>query len=166
MALDKQHIADALKRAIRGEKDGYKFYNIMADKAVNPDAKRKLENLRDDEVQHEKVLRDLFRKYVGVEVGELPEHGLSALTEVFRKGQVESLKTEMQFLNLAIEAELAATKFYEEERDLTDDDQFREIFDRLAHEEHGHYELLQAEKEALSGNYSWFSIDGTSPMEH
>ena len=166
MAKDKQHIAEALRRAIRGEEDGYKFYNIMAEKSANPDAKRKLEGLRDDEIRHKKTLIDLFAKYVGGEVGELPEKGLSALTEVFRKGRFDELKTEMQFLNLAIEAELAATKFYQDERDMFDDPKFQELFDTLAEEEHGHYELLQAEKEALAGNYSWFSIDGTSPLEY
>ena len=166
MAKDKQHIADALKRAIKGEEDGFKFYNIMAEKSVNPDAKRKLQGLRDDEIRHKQTLIDLFAKYVGGPVGDLPEKGLSALTEVFRKGHFEDLKTEMQFLNLAIEAELAATKFYQDERDMFDDPKFHELFDALAEEEHGHYELLQAEKEALAGNYSWFSIDGTSPQEY
>ena len=166
MTQNKQHIADALKRAIRGEEDGFKFYHIMVGKTKNPDARRKLENLRDDEVRHKKTLVDMFAQYVGGPIGELPEKGLSALTEVFHKGQVDTLTTEMQFINLAIEAELAATKFYQEERDMTDDPKFQEIFDQLAEEEHGHFELLQAEKEALAGNYSWFSIDGTSPQEY
>ena len=50
--------------------------------------------------------------------------------------------------------------------DLVDDEEFRVIFDRLAEEEHGHYELLQAEREALTGNYFWFGLDDASPMEH
>ena len=72
----------------------------------------------------------------------------------------------MEFLNLAIEAELAATRYYQEERDLVDDPTFQQIFDQLADEEHGHFELLQAEKEALSGNYSWFGYDEGAPLEH
>lgn len=91
--------------------------------------------------------------------------GLSVLTEIFRKGQVSELKNEMEFLNLAIEAEIAATKYYQTQRDLIDDEQFTAIFDRLAEEEHGHFELLMAEREALSGNYSWFGYGDSSPME-
>jgi rubrerythrin len=73
--------------------------------------------------------------------------------------------TEMEFINLAIEAELAATKYYREERELIDDPKFRKLFDRLAEEEHGHFEILQAEKEALSGNYSWFALGAGAEME-
>ena len=166
MSNSKEHIAEVLLRAMRGEEDGYKFYGIMAEKATNPDAKRKLEGLRDDEVGHKKALVELWEKYVGGEIGELPEKGLSVLSEVFAKGRFSELKTEMEFINLAIEAELAASKFYQAERDLVDDESFKEILDRLADEEHGHYELLQAEKDAMSGNYHWFSYDGSSPMEH
>ncbi|MBD3258061.1 hypothetical protein GF377_06475 [candidate division GN15 bacterium] len=166
MSKSKEQIAEILKTAIRGEEDGYKFYNIMVDKTVNPTAKRKLEGLRDDEIEHRRVLVEMYQKFVGGEVGELPERGLSVLTEVFNKGKVESLNTEMEFINLAIEAELAATKFYQQERDAVDDPEFGKLLDQLADEEHGHFELLQAEKDALAGNYSWFGYDTGSPLEH
>jgi rubrerythrin len=166
MSNSKAHIAEVLRRAIRGEEDGYKFYGLMVDKADNPDARRKLEGLRDDEIGHKKTLVELFAKYVGGEIGELPAKGLSVLSEVFAKGHFSELKTEMEFINLAIEAELAATKFYQKERDLVEDPEFARILDRLAEEEHSHFELLQAEKDAMSGNYHWFSYDGSSPMEH
>jgi rubrerythrin len=152
--------------AIKGEEDGYKFYNLLAEKASNPEARRKLENLRDDEIRHKQTLMEIFDKHVGGPVGDLPARGINALAEVFRKGHLEERTTEMEFINLAIEAELAATRYYQEERDLVDDDTFREIFDRLAAEEHTHFELLQAEKDALGGNYSWFGYDETSPLEH
>jgi len=166
MTKSKQQIAEALRTAIRGEEDGFMFYDIMARKAVNPEARRKLENLRDDEVRHKRTLHHLYEQYVGGEIGPLPEKGLSVLSEVFRKGQVAQLKTEMQFISLAIEAEIATARFYQTERNLTDDPIFQQVFDRLAEEEHSHFELLQAEKEALAGNYSWFSIEGTQPLEH
>lgn len=166
MATDKEHIAEVLRKAIKGEQDGYKFYNLLAEKATNQDARRKLENLRDDEIRHEETLRAIFDKHIGGEIGALPDRGINALAEVFRKGRLEERKGEMEFLNLAIEAELAATKYYQQERDLIDDPTFREVFDSLADEEHGHFELLQAEKEALAGNYSWFGYDEGSPLEH
>ena len=162
----KGKVAEALKVAIKGEEDGYYFYNLLAEKSVNPDAKRKLENLRDDESRHKVTLVEIYKKHVGGEVGELPAKGLTPLVEIFRKGQAIQLKSEMEFINLAIEAELAATKYYQEERELIDDAVFRDIFDQLAEEEHRHYELLMAEKEALSGNYFWFGYGDTSPQEY
>lgn len=165
MSEAKEKIAETLRKAIKGEEDGYYFYNLLSEKATNEAAKKKLENLRDDEIRHKETLEEIFHQHIGPDIGELPEKGITALAEVFRKGHLEERKTEMEFLNLAIEAELAATKYYQEQRGLIDDDKFREIFDQLADEEHHHYELLMAEKEALSGNYYWFGYDGVSPME-
>jgi len=166
MTDEKEKTAEILRRAIKGEEDGYKFYNLLAQKTTNGDARRKLENLRDDEVRHKKILIGLFHQYIGAEVGPLPEKGLTALTEVFRKGKLEERKTEMDFINLAIEAELATMKYYQQERQLINDPEFQKVFDQLAEEEHSHYELLMAEREALSGNYYWFGYDDAAPMEH
>jgi rubrerythrin len=165
MTDSKKKIAEVLKRAIRGEEDGLKFYGIMAGKATNPDAKRKLEGLRDDEIGHKNVLIELYGQHVGGEIGPLPDKGVGVLAEVLARGKVNQIKSEIEFINLAIEAELATTKFYRQERGLVDDSEFGDILDRLADEEHSHYELLQAEKEAIGGNYHWFSYDSTSPLE-
>ena len=166
MTATKQKVADVLKKAIKSEEDGLTFYDLLSRKATNADAKRKLENLRDDEARHKKTLIDIFHKQVGGEVGSLPKEGLTPLAEVFRRGQLEERKTEIEFINLAIEAELAATKYYQQERNLFDDPKLRDVFDRLAEEEHSHYELLMAEREALGGNYYWFSYNDSSPMEY
>ncbi len=162
---DKQMLADLLKTAIKGEIDGYTFYDLLAKRATDDDARRKLEGLRDDEKRHRVTLEEMYHKYVGGEIGELPEKGLTPLAEVFRKGQLDKRKTETEFINLAIEAELAATQYYQEKMESSSDAQFREIFDRLAAEEHSHYELLQAEKQALGGNYHWFSFGEGAPLE-
>jgi len=161
----KRDIKVILKKAIKGEEDGYYFYDLLAQKATNSDAKRKLEQLRDDEIRHKETLIGLYNQYVGGEIGKLPSRGINALARVFRKGHVMERHTEMEFLTLAIEAELAATKYYREERHSIDDPKFAQIFDQLAEEEHHHFELLQAEKNALTGNYYWFGYDASAPLE-
>ncbi len=166
MTETKETISHVLKTALKGEEDGYRFYDLLARKATNKEARRKLEMLRDDESRHQATLKQIYAKHVGGEIGPLPEKGLTALAEVFRKGRLEERQTEMEFIDLAIEAELAATNYYQEQRQLVDDAEFRKIFDRLADEEHRHYELLMAEREALAGNYYWFDYDGASPVEH
>ncbi len=166
MTDQNQEVADILRMAIKGEEDGYFFYDLLSKKATNQDAKRKLQNLRDDEKRHKATLIEIFHKHIGDEIGELPPRGINALAEVFRRGHLEERKSEMEFLNLAIEAEIAATKYYQEQRELIKDSTFQAIFDQLADEENGHYQLLMAEKEALSGNYYWFEYDESSPMEH
>lgn len=165
MVNSKRSIATVLKKAMKGEEDGYYFYNLLAEKATNAEARRKLERLRDDEIRHKETLVAIFDQYVGGDIGKLPAKGINALAQVFRKGHIMERRSEMEFINLAIEAELAATKYYREERDLVDDPKFRKIFDELADEEHGHFEILQAEKEALAGNYTWFGYDNGAPLE-
>jgi rubrerythrin len=166
MSEEKAKVAEILRRAIKGEEDGYKFYNLLAEKTTNPDAKRKLEHLRDDEKRHRETLIEIYHKEIGPEVGELPDKGIGALAQVFRKGHLEERKTEMEFIDLAIEAELAATDYYHEQRDAVDDEAWKKVFDQLATEEHTHFELLQAERDAISGNYYWFGYDSGSPLEH
>ncbi len=166
MDNEKKKAAEVLKRAMRGEEDGYRFYDLLSKKASNSTAKKLLESLRDDEIRHKQTLQEIWDRHIGGEVGELPDKGLSVLTEIFRKGHVEDRHTEIEFVNLAIEAELAATRYYKAERDLIEDETFRNIFDKLADEEHHHFELLQAEKDAMGGNYSWFEYDDTQPLEH
>lgn len=166
MSDEKSKAAESLRRAIKGEEDGHKFYNLLSKKATNPSARRLLEGLRDDEVRHKQTLVEIFDKFVGGEIGPLPERGISPLAKAFREGHLEDRKTEMEFINLAIETELAATRYYQNERKLFDDPEFVALFDRMAEEEHHHFELLQAEKDALAGNYNWFGYDSGSPMEH
>ncbi|HUV31113.1 MAG TPA: ferritin family protein [Acidobacteriota bacterium] len=165
MSEAKQHVAEVLRRAIKGEVDGHRFYKLLAEKAANADAKRKLEGLRDDEFRHRQTLHGLFEKHVGGDVGRLPDEGISVLSEIFSKGQLHESRTEMEYISLAIEAELAATKYYQQERDLIDDPSFKAVFDELAEEEHSHFQLLQAEKDALGGNYSWFGYEEGAPLE-
>jgi rubrerythrin len=157
--------ATLLKSAIKGEEDGYRFYGFLAEKTANEEARIRLEHLSDDEKRHKATLVNLYRKYIGGEPGELPEKGIGPLDKVFEKGRLKRLKSEMEYINLAIEAELAATKFYKMGRDAVDDKEFKDILHQLSEEENGHYEWLMAERTALSGGYFWFSNDGSSPME-
>ncbi len=165
MERTRSNIADILRKAIKGEEDGYRFYHLLSEKATNADARRKLENLRDDERRHRDTLVGIFDKYVGGEIGPLPAHGIGALYKVFERAAARERRSEMEFITLAIEAELAATKYYQDERNVVDDPAFRDIFDQLAAEEHRHFELLQAEKEALAGNYHWFAYGDGAPLE-
>jgi len=157
--------ATLLKHAIQGEIEGFTYYDLLSKLATNEDAVRRLENLRDDEKRHWNILTDMFNKHVGGEIGELPDQGVSALAEAFDKGRLKNLKSEMEYINLALEVEMATMKFYKSGAESIDDPEFKDVLYRLADEENGHYEILMAEKSALAGNYFWFSADGTAPME-
>jgi rubrerythrin len=157
--------ASLLKSAIKSEIDGFTFYDLLAREVDNSDAKRRLESLRDDEARHRVRLIELYRKHVGGEPGALPAEGVSPLEEAFVKGGLKKFKSEVEYINLAIKAEIAAAKFYKEGAASIDETDFKDILEQLADEENGHYEILMAEREALAGNYYWFIADGTSAME-
>ncbi|MCX6827360.1 MAG: ferritin family protein [candidate division Zixibacteria bacterium] len=154
-----------LRSAIKSEEDGYTFYSLLSKKAINPEAKSRLEHLRDDEKRHKSVLLGLFKKYVGGGIGNLPAKGIGPLNSVFEKGKLKKLKSEMEYINLAIKTELAAARFYKEGIVAIKDKEFADILYQLSEEENSHYEILIAEREAMAGNYFWFSTDATSPME-
>ncbi len=166
MEHTKEEIGVILKKAIKGEEDRYAFYRLLADQADDTNAKKILEKLCNDETRHKETLIELYKKYVSEELGALPDKGIDSLSEVIKKGHEVNKNTEIDLINLAIEAEIAATKYYQDQRNLIDNPVFREIFDKLAAEEHDHYEMLTAERNAISGNHHWFSYDHNSPMEH
>jgi rubrerythrin len=165
MTVDIESGKELLKRAIKGEVDGLRFYSYLAEKVDNKDARRKLTTLASDEKRHKAILTDIYRKLYKEEVGELPEQGINALAKFFDTKKAKGKTSEMEFIDLAIDAELAATKFYKEEAKRLEDSELKEIYVELSEEEFSHYESLMAEKEALSGNYHWFSLDEGAPME-
>lgn len=154
-----------LKSAIKSEIDGFTFYDLLAKQAENVEAKRRLENLRNDEARHRATLIDIYKKEIGGDIGALPEKGVSPLEKAFVQGKLKKFNSEVEYINLAIEAELDAVKFYKEGAKVIGDEGFKKILLKMSEEENSHYEILMAEREALSGNYFWFSSDGTSPME-
>jgi rubrerythrin len=156
---------ELLKQAIKSEMDGQRFYNFLAEKATNADAQRKLSNLAGDEVRHEKALKAIYKSIYGDELTDIPEKGVGVLSKFFDNPEGREDMTEIQYIDLAIEAELAATEYYKKQAKLAESEKFRKIYDSMAAEEFSHFELLQAEKDALSGNYYWFSFGDSSPME-
>ena len=163
---NKKKLAVALKAAIKGEVDGFEFYKLLAEKATNDEAKSRLEELRDDEARHKEVLYDLYDLTIGGRPEQLPEQGINVLAKLFSRGKLDPRKSEMEIIDFAIEAELAAVKFYQAAQGEFEDPQLLALFDQLADEEHSHFEILQAEKQAFGSNYHWFSADIGQPLEH
>ena len=156
---------ELLKRAIKGEYDGLRFYTYLSEKIVNQEAKMKLTGLASDEKRHVAILETMFKKLYKEEVGELPKEGINALAKFFDGSKAKDKHSEMQFIDLAIEAELAATNFYRSGANDVGDQELKKLYLELADEEFRHYESLQAEKSALGGNYYWFGFGENSPME-
>lgn len=156
---------EVIKQAIVAEIDGQRFYTQLADRTNNEEAKRKLTNLAQDEMRHESILIEVYKKLHGEEVGDLPTEGISILSKFFRDNENKENLSEIQYIDLAIEAELAATKYYKEGAETAPTEDIKKLYENMAAEEYGHFESLQAEKDAISGNYYWFGYDDSAPME-
>ncbi len=154
-----------LKQAIRSEIDGRRFYEFLADKTKNPDAKRKLTTLAGDEKRHESILYRIYEKKFGKKVDEVPEQGVGVLSKFFASPEKREGLSEVQYIDMAIEAELAATEYYKSEAKKAEDDETKKIFMRMAEEEYSHFESLQAEKSSIGGNYYWFEFDESRPLD-
>ena len=82
-----------LKSAIKSEIDGFTFYDLLAKQAENEDAKRRLENLRNDEARHRAYLTEMYKKEVGGDIGALPEEGVGPLQKAFVGGKLKKFNS-------------------------------------------------------------------------
>lgn len=156
---------DLIKQAIVAEIDGQKFYKFLSAKATNPDAKRKLDNLAQDEVNHEALLIKMYNDIYGEEVDELPKDGVGVLSKFFAEHREREDLSEMQYIDMAIEAELAATNYYKSGSTDAPNEEIKKLCDGMAEEEFRHYESLKAERESLSGGHFWFGFSEGAPLE-
>ena len=165
MEIEKLTIEDVLGLAVKTEIQGRKFYLELSEKVTNPDVKKKIISLADDEKRHERIVCDFYRQILGKEPQNLPEKGVPDIVKAIRSMNPTERTDLLKLLDMAIEAELLAAKFYARGAKLTDDSKTRKAFEELAKEEEGHYNMLVAEKSALSGDLYWFSMGDTGIME-
>lgn len=165
MKIDDMSIEKVLGMAVKTEIQGRKFYLKLSEKVSHPEAKKKIVSLARDEERHEAIIRGLYKKILGVEPDKLPDKGIPDIVKAISSMKVDDKSQVLQVLDMAIEAELLAAKFYQRGAVLTTDSKTREIFEELEGEEDGHYNLLVAEKASLSGDLYWFSMGESSLME-
>lgn len=165
MEIEKLTIEDILGMAVRTEIQGRKFYLELSEKVTNPEVKKKIVSLADDEKRHERIVVDFYRKILGKEPRDLPDKGVPDIVNAIRSMNLTEKTDLLKLLDMAMEAELLSAKFYARGARITDDSKTRETFEELAAEEDGHYNMLMAEKSALSGDLYWFSREDPTIME-
>ena len=108
---------------------------------------------------------DLYRQILKTEPRDLPSEGIPDILDAIRTMDVTEKTELLKLLDLAMEAELLSAKFYARGAKISDDIKTRKVFDELAREEDGHYNMLAAEKSSLSGDLYWFSRSDPTIME-
>ncbi len=140
-------VQEALKLAIRAEKDSLDFYRKAAAVTKNERAKKVFRLLAGEEADH---LSSFFALYTGDEFGDLETYmasppDKSSATIAALKRAIDKETHEQKALEIALQEEKACIERYAQfARDMVDP-LVRGIFDRVVKETKKHYDLIESE---------------------
>ena len=156
----------ALRQAIRLEQDGYKFYTEAAERTADPRGREMFLSLADDEKLHLRIVCD---QYEALNAGK----GWVSFSDVLELEPVDLDKPlfppEKEALEQAIGAEASGTdallfamqkenesyELYRKAATETADPAGKEMYQRLASDEHVHFDILMLNYEHLVNTGSW-----------
>ena len=155
---------EVIRAAMEVEKNGHKFYSIMAEKAQSELAREIFSWLAQDEVQHLKTLEALVPKYVEGAFWENEDEFLPYLQrfrdkEIFPSSAcldaaLQEDDPDIKTLDLAIEAEERFAEYFHMAAKQARSTEGREAFHWLAKEEDRHAAILQERKEKILASRS------------
>jgi rubrerythrin len=152
-------IADVLIFAVHKEESAIRFYSRLAEQIQDAEATLVFLNLARDEGIHRQTLeqwwRNQFNKPFPFDINMVDE----------RKAEIDSQAGALAALDLALEAEEASAKHYVALAKLTKDKKLAKLCTRLADEEWGHFETINAEKNAIIESFYWFDVDHSAYLE-
>lgn len=146
-------LQEALKLAIKAEKDSMDFYLKAASVSTNERAKKVFSLLAGEEEEH---LRSFFVHYKGAEYGDIASYissppDKSSASYLALKKAVDQDTHEQEALEIAMrEEKYLIDKYSQFARDMVDP-LVRGIFERVIRETQRHYELIESEYAHLMG---------------
>jgi rubrerythrin len=146
-------VQEALKLAIKAEKDSMDFYIRAASSAKNERAKKVLEMLAAEEASH---VKHFFEHYKGTDFGDLPTFMASPVdtknpTYMKLEKAIKEDMGEQAALELALVEEKDCIGQYTQLAAGVVDPMVKAIFERVVKETQGHYDLIEAEYAHLMG---------------
>lgn len=146
-------LQEALKLAIKGEKDSIDFYRKAAADAKNERAKKVFELLANEEVGH---LKSFFQYYKGGDFGDVdsymqtpPDTGNATYKALLKA--VGEATMERQALEIAMKEEKSVVDHYTVLAKDIVDPLVKSIFERVVKETQGHYDMIEDEYMHLMG---------------
>lgn len=146
-------LEEALKEAIKGEKDSIDFYRKAASVATNERAKKVFETLANEEVGH---LKSFFQHYKGKEFGDVesymktpPDTNNPTYKALMKAVGDETM--EKQALEIAMKEEKSVVDHYTVLAKDMVDPLVKGIFERVVKETQGHYEMIEDEYMHIMG---------------
>jgi rubrerythrin len=153
---------EVIRAAMEVEKNGYRFYSTVAEKAHNPIAREIFTWLAQDEVSHLKALENLVPLYQEGAFWEDEESFLPYLRhfseqEIFPSAErlhalLESESFDLRALDLAIEAEERFADYFHKAAENARTADGKTAFAWLAEEEERHASQLRARRERIQQN--------------
>jgi len=158
-------LMNSLKTAIKIEDNGLETFLKFAKKTKDATGKNIFIQLALDEHQHrlilEKQLNQLMEGGAWRNV-EVPKSTFEKVAPTIKEKQQrtkgESGLAEVDALNIALELEKKAATFFREQADLVDEADAKDLFLRLAEWEDSHFDIIQAELDAINNTGFWFGI--------
>ncbi len=158
-------IIQALQTAIEIENMGLETYLKYARQTRDVTGKNMFIRLAMDELEHQRVLESQLRKQttgrgwepVVIQSSEI-EKVLPSIRDKVKRIRGENGAADIDALNTALEMERKAAAFFREQEAAVDNPVAKQIFQRLAEWEDAHYDIIQAELDAIQGTGFWFGI--------
>ncbi|MBN1953480.1 MAG: ferritin family protein [Anaerolineae bacterium] len=163
-----------LRRGMTLERDGYRFYTQIAERASSERGKEMFLDLAAQEAEH---LHLLLAEYQALEAGQgwlsyeeamaveldfdpagpdLPGEEPPDPLPVFTPDRHVSLAGDIAALKYGLETEQISRDFYARGAEETDDPHARGAYQFLVHQEERHYRLLQSTHEYLNQHQTWW----------
>jgi len=154
-------LQEALKLAIKAEKDSMDFYRKAASVAKNERAKKVLDLLANEEVAHLKIF---FDHYKGVEFGDLTSYVNSPVdtknpTYMKLEKAISEEMIEQKALELALIEEKECIGQYTQYAKDVVDPLVRSIFEQVVKESQAHYDLIESEYAHVMGMVNESDLD-------
>ncbi len=154
-------VQEALKLAIKAEKDSMDFYVRAASVAKNERAKKVLELLASEEAAH---VKHFFDHYKGTEFGDLQSFMASPVdtknpTYMKLEKAISEEMGEQKAMELALQEEKACISQYTQLAAGVVDPMVKAIFERVVKETEGHFALIEAEYAHIMGMINDSDVD-------
>jgi len=165
MANQPSAALQALQTAIEVEKNGLITYLKFARQTKDEFGKNMFIQLAIDEFEHQQILEKQLQKLLENgkwEMIDIPhaeiERVAPLIHEKTRRTKGESGLQDVDALNTALALERKAADFFREKSKQATESEARALFQRLAEWEDTHYDIIQAELDAINQSGFWFGI--------
>ena len=134
-------IQEILADAIKSEQEAYAMYESAARQTGNALARSLLEALASDEREHERLLTGMSAdEFIGQKVPDVTD---LRITDTLNPIELSPNSSFQDILVFAAKEEDTAWKTYEALAQQAEDDETRQLFERLAEQEKGHKNRLE-----------------------